>query len=283
MRMLADEAALREGPVPAGLDDPLLVTPLFQIADDSFLLALPNGLRFHYRRGAGVTFSRGADIADAEVELFHHGSVHGAVAWLIGLAPLHASAIVHGGRVHAFTGHSGAGKSMLGAALGQRGLPLFADDVLVLDLSDPAQPIAIPGHKRLKLWAEGLAITGLDRGAAIRDGIDKYFVAPPALDQAPPPTPPAPLPLASLTFLDQPSGRDPSLAAVRGAQRFNRMRAAFYRPRYAEALLRPRETFALAARLAAQIPLYVFDRPRDRDRFDANVDFLAAAIRAGAL
>lgn len=275
MRLLAEESALREGGTPDTLEHPLLVTPLFAIAADAFLLSLPNGLRFYYRKNAGVVCSRAADTSDAEVELFYQGAVYGAVAWLNGLVPIHASAVTHEGRIHAFTGPSGAGKSTLCAALAQRGLPVFADDVLVLDLSDPAHPIGLPGHKRLKLWDEALEITGLDRGMAVRDGVPKYFVAPPLSDVE------APLPLASLTFLDPPTGRDVSLTDCRGAQRFDRMLSAFYRPRYVEALLQPAEIFALAMRLVNQLPSRIFDRPRARDCFDGNVDVMSAAIREG--
>jgi hypothetical protein len=275
MALLAGEVALREAETPSALAAPVLTTPLFSFADDAFLLTLPNGLRFHYRKGQGVSFSRPAGLADAEVTLFHGGSVHGAVAWLNGLVPLHASAVVHDGRLFAFTGESGAGKSTLAAALSSHGLPLFADDVLVVDLADPARPMALPGHKKLKLWGDALAITGLDAGAAVRPDMDKYFVEPPLLEQA------APLPLHSLVFLDRPSGADPSLTPVSGAKRFSRMRSAFYRPRYAGAVVSPVDLYAMATRLGMQIEQHVFDRPRDRDRFDGNIAFLAAAIRAG--
>lgn len=275
VQLLAREADLQEGDAPSALDSPLATGPLYSIAADAFLMKLPSGLRFHYRRGRGVTFSRPAGITDAEVALFHSGSVYGAVAWINGLFPLHASAVVHEGKVHAFTGESGAGKSTLGAALSQRGLPLFADDVLVLDLSDPAQPMALPGHKRLKLWSQSLELTGLDGGEAVRGGMDKFFVEPPLLDQT------APLPVRDLYFLDTPSGNDPSLRRVKGAENFSRMRAAFYRPLYCAALLPAAGIFAAATRLGSQLDLYVFDRPADRARFDANVDFLADAIRSG--
>lgn len=270
---LAAETSLREGPTPDALENPLLVTPVFTIAADAFLLALPSGLCFHYRKGEGVAFSRPAGIADAEVALFHHGSVYGAAAWINGLVPLHASAVVHEGRVHAFTGVSGAGKSTLAAALTQRGLPLFADDVLVLDGSDPARPMALPGHKRLKLWSQSLELTGLTGDEAVREDMDKYFVQPPLLDQE------KPLPFASLYFLED-SGTAPAFRPLAGAERFQRMRGAFYRARYAAAVLKPAEIYALAVRLGMQTTPQVFDRSLDRDQFGSNVDFMAAAIRA---
>ncbi len=67
-----------------------------------------------------------------------------------------------GGRVFAFAGPSGAGKSTLAAGLGQRALPLLCDDTLLLDLSDPPDIWCLPGHKRLKLTAAALALTGPD-------------------------------------------------------------------------------------------------------------------------
>lgn len=272
--LLAREVQLREGATPAALQNPLAAGPLYWITADAFLLQLPSGLRFHYQRGAGVVFSRPAGVPDAEVSLFHSGSVYGAVVWLNGLIPLHASAVVHDGQVHAFTGQSGAGKSTLSAALSQRGLAMFADDVLVLDLSNPAQPMAFQGHKRLKLWAESLDLVGLDGGDRVRSSIDKYYVEPPLLQRG------AALPFGHLYALAHATSGEPALRRLSGAERFSMMRGAFCRPLYGAAVLRPADIHGIVSRLQSQVGLQVFDRSRARDRFDSNADFLAAAIRA---
>jgi len=80
--------------------------------------------------------------------------------WLI----LHASAVDLGGRVVAFLGGSGWGKSTLAAMLQQRGHPLVADDFIAVPLggAPASQPKVYPGFPQLKLWPEAAASLGSD-------------------------------------------------------------------------------------------------------------------------
>jgi len=113
-----------------------------------------------------------------------------------GLYPLHASAVAYRGRVFAFTGPPGAGKSTLVAALGLSQFVHFCDDTLLLDLSDTGPPLCHPGHKRLKLWPDGAALAGVEAGDMVATHYAKHFVAPPSLAEEP-------LPLAELSLLTQ--------------------------------------------------------------------------------
>ena len=166
LALLRREAILGEGHVPSEIDGALTVTPTYAISRQALLLTLPNGLRFHYRRGRGCAFARDGGVSDEEVELFFNGSVYGAIAWINGLVPLHASSVIHDGRVYAFTGVSGAGKSTLVSALANLGFAIFSDDVLVLVPGDGARAHGLPGHKRLKLWGNSLKLTGRDATAS---------------------------------------------------------------------------------------------------------------------
>lgn len=268
--MLARECGLVPGPVPDRLVDALDETPYYGISQTEFLLRLPNDLAFHYRKGEGVAISRPAGIADEEVELFFNGSVHGAVAWMNGLVPLHASAIVKDGRVLAFTGPSGAGKSTLAAALCARGFGFFSDDVLMFD---PAQGHCLPGHKRLKLWGDALALTqAATKGPRVRPDLDKYFTDPA--------TPPAEhvLPPATLHFLAVEDVDAPRLEPLEGADRFRHARPALYRPRFARALFGDESLFRVSAALAGAFRMARFVRARDAGRFAAGADWLAGQL-----
>lgn len=276
MKTLARETRIRFGATPDVLSGATMVGPGEALSPDAFLLSLPNGLRFHYQRGEGTICTRPSGIAEAEVALFHAGSVHGAIAWLNGMVPLHASAVMHQGAVAAFTGHSGAGKSTLAAALTQEGFPLFADDVLVLALSAEEALLAMPGHKRLKLWGDALALTGLTASESVRPAMDKYYVSPPLLEQN------APAPLTTLYFLDPPSEAPCAIQPIKGAERFNRVRSAFYRPHYGAALMSAAETFQRVTAIATRLSLYTIDRPRDRRLFSSNVTRVAGAVRDGS-
>ncbi|MES2054944.1 MAG: hypothetical protein V4564_03315 [Pseudomonadota bacterium] len=273
MARLQAEAGLREGAVPASLPDALTVTPTYEISPNAFLLRLPTGLAFHYRRGVGTTYARPAGMADGEVSLFFDGSVYGAIAWLNGLVPLHASAISYAGNVYAFTGVSGEGKSTLVAALAQRGLTVCSDDVLVLDLSDPGQVIAVPGHKRLKLWADALTLTGRQSDDAVRPGIDKFYIADQIEFDA------QPLPIRRLYMLESIVNADPGIAPITGAERFTALRSAYYRPQFCGAIADQADYFATAARLSAAIAISRFNRSRETADFAAGISMIEADIR----
>ena len=68
-----------------------------------------------------------------------------------GLEPLHATAVVVGGRTAAFLGTSGAGKSTLATCFLEAGHRLLTDDLLVLEESN-GRIVAHPGPPRLKLF-----------------------------------------------------------------------------------------------------------------------------------
>jgi hypothetical protein len=274
MILLAAESATHEGTTAETLPDALKVMPTYAITRDAFLLKLPSGLTFHYVQGKGVTVSRPDSVSDLEVALFLNGSVYGAIAWINGLVPLHASGVVHDGTVHAFTGHSGAGKSTLAAALGSRGLPLLADDVLVLDLSDPSCITCLPGHKQLKLWGDAVKMTGLEASTKVRDGLDKYYITPAAGFHA------GPLPLSHLYILDNQTKAKTSFTPVMGSERFTLAQTAFYRPQFHAAIAENQNLFNTLSRLAQQVRIARFDRPRRKDLFDEGVEMMAAAIKA---
>ena len=274
---LAAESATRDGPVPDTLPDALRTAATFAIAADGFLLKLPSGLKFLYRQGQAVTVERPENVPESDVPLFLNGSVYGAIAWINGLVPLHASGVVHDGRVHAFTGHSGAGKSTLAAGLSARGLPIMADDVLVLDMSDPADVKCLPGHKQLKLWKDAVEMVGAATKHQVREQIDKFFIEPAS------PYYPEPLPLAELYLLTDNSKTEATFVPVQGMERFTQARAAFYRPHLCNAIADRQDLFGLLSRLAAKVPITKFDRPRDRKLYADGVSAMLARITAQEL
>jgi hypothetical protein len=81
---------------------------------------------------------------------------------------LHASAVLIGGKVAAFVGDKGAGKSTTTAAAVESGHQLFTDDLLAISFPD-GRPSAVPGFPSVKLvsdCADLFALGGADRLAA---------------------------------------------------------------------------------------------------------------------
>ena len=271
-RTMARETAVSYGQAPRGLTNEPLAEMCWQMSEDEFLLRGEGQHYFHYRRGHGVTIERGAVCDPSEEALWLNGSVYSAIASLNGLTPIHASAVAFDGRVFAFTGPGGAGKSTLAAALGRHGLAMFCDDTLVLDLSDPGRIVCLPGHKRLKLRPDALDLTGATAQEKVSTTVDKFYALPASGTVG------APLPLAELLFLEE--GKAPQIEPIRGAERFARMQddhqtASLFAA--ARQFDRPAQ-FAHLGRLASQIPMARFIRPVDAARFHEAVEFAAAHI-----
>ena len=270
--LLERETRVSYGPVPTRLLDQPLGEMSWQMRDGAFLLRAEGDHYFHYRPGEGVTVHRGADADTSEESLWLNGSVYAAIASMNGLLPIHASAVAHQGSVFAFTGPAGAGKSTLVAALGRNGLPMFCDDTLVLDLSDPERIMCLPGHKRLKLRPVAFALTGAASQEKVSRTYDKHYAVPAAGTVG------SAMPIAELIFLEE--GPVPAMARISGSERFVRMQDD-HQTRYlfeAASQFDRAHQFAHRARLARQIDMARFQRPRDVERFEEGVAMAAEHV-----
>lgn len=248
-----------------------------EISGDCFWLSTGTGYRFFYRKGQGVVVERQPGADPAEQELWLRGSTYAAIAAINGYLPVHASAVVWQDQVYAFSGPSGAGKSTLAAALGRHGLPLICDDTMVLDLTDQAAPLCLPGHKRLKLNKEALSLTGARGGEKVGQMIDKHYAEPPGgiLQQV--------LPLAGIFYLE--SGDAVSCQPIIGAQRITRLNDDHYTTQlYAMARgERLAERLGHLTSIASRIPMHRLTMPREQMRFSDDVAAIAALIKQGAM
>lgn len=271
--LMARETQLHDGPVAHEIGGQPVADNSRAFALGEFVMRTGTGYGFHYRPGHGVACERRTDADPKELELWLHGSVYAAIACLNGLYPLHASAVAWRGSVRAFTGPSGAGKSTLVAGLGQRGIPLFCDDTLLLMLDDPAQIVALPGHKRLKLTETALALTGAEPLAAVGSDTGKSYATPPAGALR------EPLPLASLTFLSE--GAVQHLAPITGAARFAALDDDHYTQNFYLEAQTPTHAalFAVRARLAGSLTMARLVRPLSSEGFAKSLDLAETAIR----
>jgi hypothetical protein len=270
--MMDRETRTAYGPVPHSLSDDPLAEMSWQLKDEHFLLRGQGDHYFYYRKGAGIEIERGPGTEVSDESLWLNGSVYSAVASINGLVPIHASAVAHQGQVFAFTGPAGAGKSTLIAALGSNGLPMFCDDTLVLDLSDPERIVCLPGHKRLKLTPDAIKLTGAESEEKVARSVDKYYARPSAGNVG------VPLPLAELIFLE--AGPEPAITRISGSERFARIRGEHYTDLLftAARAQSPQDQFTHLSRLAQQIQMARFVRPLDRSRFHQSVAIAAQHV-----
>jgi hypothetical protein len=271
------------GPVPEVLERAVVAGPTFDVADRRFLLRVPNGMRVLVEDGSAVTIDCPAHLTADDQLLWVLGSAWGALAYQRGLLPLHLSAVRLGDGVAGFGGQSGAGKSTLAAALATRGHTLAADDVTGIDASTPGRPMALPGHKTLKLWGDAATLVGVERGRPVRNDepVDKYYVAvgDGEVERHA-------LPLRRIYQLidrrGQPDGQPEfSVSQRRGGEAVVTLEHSIYRPRFGEAILGRRRLFELLAAVAAETDVFAFERPMRKDRFWAGVDVLEDHLSAG--
>jgi hypothetical protein len=272
LALLARETRWRRGAVPRSLAGHEVSDGHRLTAEGCFLLRSVSGYGYFYQPGEGITVHRPAGANPDEELLWLNGSVYAAVASLNGFLPVHASAVAHGGRVTAFTGTGGAGKSTLATGLGKFGFPLFCDDTLLIDLANLDQAICMPGHKRLKLLPDALALTGAVAEQPVGAETGKHYARPLAgiSDR--------PLPLATLVFLSE--GPELRWDPIRGAERFARLDDDHYTQDLFMAAQQPQraELFALRARLASKVAMAQLTRPRSAVGFAASLELVASEL-----
>lgn len=249
------------------------------------MATLPSGGVLTHVRGFG--FARvegGRDVTldllpDADMGLaraLFAGRLGGALVFQKGLVPLHASAVIIGGRALLVAGPSGAGKSTLVAALLGRGHPLLSDDLCV-PVERDGRWHALAGLSAVKLLPATLAHLGIDDAplaplsaggnkrllpAACARAGSRYAIA--GIAVLSPFEVDGPAVLKSLSPLDRLRSLE-----VAGYQ----FRAGFARPYRAGAA-------AQFARLAAAVPMWRLRRPMDMTLLSRSADLLEAAALA---
>lgn len=263
------EMGVRFADVPASISNAVFDDGTFALSRDSFLFTTESGVRFGYTVGQGLTAWLPSPSAEDEYRLFLWGTVFGAVAWLNGYFPLHASAVDAGGRAVAFTADSGGGKSTMAAALAAHGMPHVCDDTLALHLTGRG-PLAVPDRKPLKLWEDAFGLVAAQRLEAIGAMPGKSYAA--AASQSP-----TALPLTDLLVLEE--GAELGLVEVRGAAKLDAVVGAMYREFIPAALGRRRAYQRDLFALANGIGIWRLTRPRSHNAADfAHMTELIAAL-----
>lgn len=261
------EMSVVMGTVPTTIDSAFFDDDGFVISASEFLFETFDAVRFHYRKGRGIVVQMPGDGVgaakapeDTDFELFLWGTVFGAVAWLNGLFPLHASAADFGGRIVAFTADSGGGKSTLAAGLAQLGLPHVCDDTLVVSIAD--RIMAMPDAKPLKLWDDALVLTSNVAARPVQSMPGKHY-AHAGLKAS------GTLPLTDLCFIE--FGESVELVPVLGVEKLQLLPGALYR-NFVHAARGDRATHEkLLLRFCAEVRFWKLRRPRNPHSFSSDL------------
>jgi hypothetical protein len=246
-----------------------------QVAEGTALLTVSHAARYLVRDGCEIIVDPLPGGSDRNVRLFLLGSALGLLCHQRGLLPLHANAIVIGNAAFAFAGPSGAGKSTLAAYFSRAGHQVLCDDVCVINLDDPARPLAWPGLPRLKLWGDASAAFGHDKSRLdpVIDGMDKYHVWLPALVE------PQPIPFRRLYLLHRSEpGEETEIRRLRGRAAVEAIMSQTYRALYLPALGLASRHFLQCASLASRIEVYAATRAWGYETFEREAGRLACHL-----
>ena len=245
----------------------------WRMEGEEFCLRVEPDSWLQYRRGEGVSVAQGPATPDDEIDLFAHGTLAAAIVAMNGLYPFHGSGVLAPGGAVVLTGPSGAGKSTLAAGLAGRGLQLLSDDLTILLEREDDVPFVLPWTKRLKLWGDTLAMTGLRGAGLVSEGYTKHFVDVPRAGEA--------APLRAVVELAEGELAWERLSAGEAI-------AAWTADHYMSHVLAAARGWDRAARLAdaaarvSETPAFRLTFPHDPAGFPELLDFAAARLREHA-
>lgn len=219
---------------------------------------------FRIRNGTEIVVEPLPERDDRAIALIVIGPALGIALHQRGHCAFHAAAASIGGRVAAFSGHKGVGKSTVVASLLERGHSMVCDDIVAL-AKDGDWPAVLPGFAQLKLMPESVASLGVDADALAP-------IHPTARKRAMPlgdGVAARPGPLAAI-YLPTP-GLDISIEPYSPGQAIFELIAHWYGSRYGSQVVRElgqKRQFEQCMRIARKIRIFRLRRPRSLDRLE---------------
>jgi hypothetical protein len=255
-------------------------TPAVHVTEDFADLApVPGGIcmrieeagTYLIANGNSITVERWPGATDREVDIYLTGSALGILLHQRGLLPIHCNAVAISGRAFLFCGDSGAGKSTLAAWFERRGHSLLTDDLCAVQVRAGAEPLALPGMPRMRLWRQSLELLGRPvEGLLTLPWEDDKFEA--GMARAPHA---GALPIGGIYhLLTQDMVNDakvqPTIQRLAGLAAAEVATANIYRRRFADHMGRTAGYLASAMALIGQVPVFSFRRNWGLERFESE-------------
>jgi hypothetical protein len=229
------------------------------------LLEVPDVARYLVSDGNLVEIEPCGAATAGEVRRFLRMTPTAALYLQRGIPVLHAAVAADpAGHAIVLAGNSSVGKSVLLAALIQRGWGLLADDLAPMTLDDAGVPVAVPTWPEMILWPD--AVEG--GATSVADGADVTEFGPSGsrravgreasfVDEA--------RPVKAIWWLDAHGFDRIEVRGFKGVSRFEALGGMAYQPRIASALLDRASYLTVAGTVAdSGIPIRRLIRPRGR-------------------
>lgn len=267
---------IRVGHVPALLSGAVRLDAYHSASATRYLLDIPGVARFLVSDGREIVVAPAPDALLSDVRSYLIGSVFVVLCQQRGLLPLHASAVYSEAGVLAFVGNSGQGKSTLAAHLAQRGYPVVADDICLIDTGKEGLVQVTPTAPWLKLWRNSLETLGArpEGLARVFSDDDKYRLPNTAdLREAP---------LGKLIFIETADESNPASATV--MEDLSRLEALpllmslVHHAWLLEATGQREQTFLRCSRVLSQATAHRLIRPWGLDHLDSTLDLIQSLM-----
>jgi hypothetical protein len=271
------DVVIRLSRVPETLSSVTNEFPQGQCNENELLLNIPDAARYLIRAGAEILVDQAPAASLGDVTAYLLGTAFGVLCHQRGIPPLHASAIEVMDGCVAFTGHSGAGKSTMAAALAARGHQVISDDVCVLHRGDDGHPLIWPGLNRLRLWEDAMHLLACNGPGVEREfrGYNKFLIP-----LNPPRKPDKPRHLRGVYQLDSmPTGSRASVTRLQGAAAVEILMQNIFRSNLAEHMGKQATLFAVCTAAARDVPVFRFSRPLGYDMLPEALDVLEEHLR----
>jgi hypothetical protein len=262
------------GQVPLSIADPTFSNPAFTASHTELLMHIPGVAGYYIEGGSQVVIEPTLGATELDIRGYLLGTAFAILCHQRRLLPLHACAVRMGRGAVAFLGDSGAGKSTLAAFLVEKGFPLVADDVCLLDPDADRSARVIPVAPWLKLWRTSLDALGRGEDGLTRTFNDeeKFRVPVDSVDQAAEKR----MALSALVILRRNAapGSVPVLSPVRAAQSVVDSMRFTYQQYLLEWLGLQEDHFRRTSLAIAGARVFIFDRPWGFEEFEGVLKVL---------
>jgi hypothetical protein len=261
---------LRLGRVAAHLADAVELDPYCFATPSQYLLCVEGIGRYLVTRGEEIVVDPEAGALPLDVRACLLSTIFVVLCQQRGMLPLHASAIAAKSGVVAFLARSGQGKSTLAAQFAQRGFRVIADDVCLIDTTQPGTAMVVPTAAWLKLWRNSLDHLGRQA-----DGLERVFSEEDKY-RLPLATSSEPEPIRKLVFLEasEVPTTQPEVELVSRLEALPLLMNLTHHAYLLEATGQRQENFLRCGRVLSQAKAYRLFRPWGLTHLDSTLDEL---------
>ncbi|AHE67571.1 hypothetical protein [Legionella oakridgensis] len=251
---------------PSGFEDAIERGLFYQVKANGLWLNVPNIGRFWVDGGRRIIIEPEKEIDEASLAVLVSGPCLAALLMQRDFLVLNGSVLKMDDHAVAFIGQNSSGKSLLLAAMMQRGYKMLADDLCIVRKDG----MVFPGLNQINLWSEAVDFLNINvkELQAIRPQIKKYrWVAEDAFYAKP-------LPLKTVYTLTLQQKEMFHAKHLTGGEKINVLQKNFYNKLYLSGMRKNNLYFNYCAMLANRIGIVLIEYNRMHVHLQDFIDLL---------